>query len=113
MMMMMTIILTMMMMMTATATAATTADDDGHLSIMQLFHNVTNKGKLCYAFQCWCFAHVHDDDDDVDDNDDVDKIVRSNSTAPWNWFHEPIPQHRETKSTMYVELVRETNSTTP
>ena len=44
MMMMMTIILTMMMMMTATATAATTADDDGHLSIMQFFHYVTNKG---------------------------------------------------------------------
>ena len=40
-------------------------------------------------------------------------IKRSNSTAPWNWFHEPILQHRETNSMMYVKLVRETIFTAP
>ena len=64
------------------------------------------------CFQILCFVHVHDDDID-DDNDDVVKNVRSNSTAPWNWFHEPIPQHRENNSTMYVELVCEAKSTAP
>ena len=66
---------------------------------------------LC--FQVLCFVHVHNDDDVDDDNDDVIKNVRPNSTAPWTWFNEKLPQHRKTTSTMYVELVRETNSTAP
>ena len=64
------------------------------------------------CFQISCCVHVHDDDDGVDDdNDDDVKNVHANSMAPWNWFQQPIPQHRETNSTMYVELVREINST--
>ena len=50
-----------------------------------------------------CAVHVYDVDDVDDDNGDVVK-VRPNSTAPWNGFHEPIPQHRETNSTLYVEI---------
>ena len=64
------------------------------------------------CFQILCSVHVYDDDID-DDNAEVMKNVRSNSKAPCYWFHEPIPQHRETNSTMYVELACEANSTAP
>ena len=37
-------------------------------------------------FKILCFDHVHEEDDIDEDHDDVVKNVRSNSTAPWNWF---------------------------
>ena len=76
------------------------------------FRSYNKQGEIMVGFQISCCVHVHDGDDDVDDDNDYDATnVRSNSMAPWNWFQPPIPQHRETNSTMYVELVRETNST--
>ena len=76
-----------------------------------VFHYVTNKGKLCYVFKFGAllmFMMMM-----MLLMTMMMLIKRSNSTAPWNWFHEPIPQHRETNSMMYVKLVRETKSTAP
>ena len=73
---------------------------------------------VCF-FQIVCCVHVHDDDD-ADDNDDVAKNVQSNSTAPWNWVHEPNPQHGEKNhdvcgigSRKTIPQHLETNSTEP